>query len=65
MKNNKKLIIVFSPSDLHFREYKKDKCKKALEVLNSLTEEQKAAVELFGDSRYETGRDDEAENYCD
>lgn len=48
----------FLVSDLHWRDYRKEKFKIAIAILNILTNEQKGAVELYGESKYASGYSD-------
>lgn len=48
-------MITFTEVDLYWRDAKKEEYIAALKILNSLTEKQKHAVELFASSRWEDG----------
>lgn len=50
--------IVFSYSDLHWRDSDLKEYKAAIDALNKLTKEEKQAVDLFGQSKYSKGSDD-------
>lgn len=48
----------FTISGLHWRDTKKKKYQDCIKILNNLTEEQKEAVDLFGQSKYNEGSED-------
>ena len=48
----------FTTMDLYWKDVKKKKYLKMLEILNDLTEEQKIAVRLYGESRLYKGCDE-------
>lgn len=48
----------FSTNDLYFNDSDKKEYVDAINVLNSLTEEQKKAARLYGSSRYSEGEFD-------
>jgi hypothetical protein len=51
-------MITFEKTDLYWRDSSKKTYREVLTLLNKLTEAEKEAVELFGESRYYKGRDD-------
>jgi len=58
--------IIFDLNDLFYKNFKKKKYIESIFILNTLTEKQKQAVELFGESKYSKGYDDgnDRDNYC-
>ena len=57
-KSLNKTEAIFSYSDLHWRDSDSKEYKTAIDILNRLTEEEKQAVDLFGQSKYSKGSDD-------
>ena len=51
-------MILFTKHDFHWRDSDKVQTERDVETLNTLTQEQKEAVERFARSRYQEGNDD-------